>query len=84
MCLNAGSQILKICRSQIYEKLRSQIFKLKFETGSHFCVSEHWEPDFKFSNEPSNRKSRSQKFQWSKIYEKSRSQILGSSFLLTK
>ena len=38
--LNAGSQIFKICRRQIYEKSRSQIFMLKFETDDYFlCLN---------------------------------------------
>ena len=57
VCLNNGSQILEICRSQIYEKLRSQISMLKFETGRQFfCVSEYRELDFKFSKEPNSLK----------------------------
>ena len=51
--LNIGSQILSIQRIQIYWKSRSQIFLLNYETGRQFFgVSEHWEPDFKFSNDP--------------------------------
>ena len=38
LCVWIGSQILKFCRSQIYEKPRSQIFMFKFDTGSLFFV----------------------------------------------